>query len=117
MYNASGRPTTSFTLDNAPGEAVAAILNGAMYKALQTLLLDSNLWNNRFIWAGPDITGNAGFFQQNINSLMGNHKADFDKSTDNKPRSFVKPRGITSAHRTMQQRVTAYNALSFIGGY
>lgn len=115
LYNASGRPTTNFTLDNAPGEAVAAILSGGYWRALQRILLDSNLWNNRFIWA--DLQGSMSYLQSTIQSLSVAEDKNFNKAIDNKPRSFVKPRGVTSAHRTMQQQVTAANALGFVTGF
>lgn len=112
-------PTTSYlNLDGAPGEFTEALVSYAVVRCYERLLTDSLLWNNRLIWADADMMNASTMMSILTNRLAAAEKHFDDSAWFAKPRSFVKPKGITSAKFSTRQRVTGSNFMSFaIGGF
>lgn len=113
------RPVTRFgDLDNLPAEFDSAVILYAYYRALTTILLDNQIWNNHLIWATNPTTGNAasagGQMFQQVDRLKEEAWREWElEAKFAKERGFVKPRGISGGRFATQQRVTGSNFQRF----
>ncbi len=101
--------TTYGNVNDMPREFDGAVIIGAYFFALQRVLMDANFWNQGIIWM------DKAWLQGTLQTQYAESSKRFDQMSKNaKPRSFAKPRGVTSGRFSTQSRVTGSNFTSFI---